>query len=96
MASLALLALSLRLAYPPPKTHAAVGVNKLSSGVSNKIDSIVNGYLGTTSKKATRLTLGVVFAGQIVYTKTYAAIGFTADSITDTHPWASVSRPPTT
>jgi CubicO group peptidase (beta-lactamase class C family) len=92
VASLALLALSLRLAYPPPKTLAAVGVNKLSSGVSSNIDGVVSGYLGNASNKCTKVTLGVVFAGGIVYTKTYAATGFTADSVTAKHTWASVSK----
>jgi CubicO group peptidase (beta-lactamase class C family) len=92
MVGLVLLASGLLIVYSPPKTRAAVGVNKLSSTVSRNIDTLVNGYLGNTPNKAPRLTLGVVFAGQIVYTKSYAASGFTADSLTATYQWASLSK----
>ena len=64
MVGLVLLASGLLIVYSPPKTRAAVGVNKLSSTVSRNIDALVNGYLGNTPNKAPRLTLGVVFAGQ--------------------------------
>jgi CubicO group peptidase (beta-lactamase class C family) len=92
-AGLALLALSLRLAYPPLHTRAAVGVNKLNPAVSGNIDTVVKAYLGTTANKCTQLTLGIVFAGDLVLTKSYAAPGFTADSLTATHQWASISKP---
>jgi CubicO group peptidase (beta-lactamase class C family) len=91
-AGLALLALSLWLVHSPPEARAAVGVNKLNSTVRSNIDAIVDGYLGKTPNKATKLTLGVVFAGQIVYSRSYAAAGFKADSLTVTHQWASISK----
>ncbi|MFH0875985.1 MAG: serine hydrolase [archaeon] len=60
-----------------------VGINKLTSSISRQIDSKIHSY----DSDCYATSVGVVYGGNIVYTKSYGS-----DSLTSVHEWASVSK----
>jgi CubicO group peptidase (beta-lactamase class C family) len=75
---------ALMVSWPPAVFADEIGVNKLTSGISGSIDSALNNY----DNSCYASSLGVVYGGNIVYTKSYGS-----DHLTSVHEWASVSKP---